>query len=320
MDYVGEHLLPGKIGHFFSVLSLAASLVAFIAYFKATNAKTPEEEKSWRKMARIAFGIDVLAVFSVLFTIIYVVTHRLFEYNFAWEHSSMALPMNYLLACIWEAQEGSFLLWTIWLCILGAILIKKAGKWEAPVMTVMSFALFCVATMILGSVLALMEFAVPVFAERKDGGTPWHAGHIAERYSLFVLIGLGEGIVGTVAALSAAVAQQGWTLGAGLVGIAGTGLTFGMWWIYFLVPSAQLLREHRDRVFVWAAAQMIVVIAVVATGAGLHVAAYFIEHNARISLLATVLSVAVPVGVLGMLYAGYRFSVWAREQDWPAPP
>ena len=164
-----------------------------------------------------------------------------------------------------------------------------------------------VATMILGSVLALMEFAVPVFAERKDGGTPWHAGHIAERYSLFVLIGLGEGIVGTVAALSAALAQRGWTLGAGLVGIAGTGLTFGIWWIYFLVPSAQLLREHRDRVFVWAAAQMIVVIAVVATGAGLHVAAYFIEHNARISLLATLFSVAVPVGVLGMLYAGYRY-------------
>src|SRR5712664_2863773 len=162
-----------------------------------------------------------------------------------------------------------------------------------------------VATMILGSVLALMEFAVPVFAERKDGGTPWHAGHIAERYSLFVLIGLGEGIVGTVAALSAAVAQRGWTLWAGLVGIAGTGLTFGIWWIYFLVPSAQLLREHRDRVFLWAAAQMIVVIAVVATGAGLHVAPYFIEHQARISLLATLFSVAVPVGVLGMLYAGY---------------
>ncbi len=113
--------------------------------------------------------------------------------------------------------------------------------------------------------------------------------------------------MGTVAALSAALAQRGWTLGAGLVGIAGTGLTFGIWWIYFLVPSAQLLREHRDRVFVWAAAQMIVVIAVVATGAGLHVAAYFIEHNARISLLATVFSVAVPVGVLGMLYAGYRY-------------
>ena len=150
MEYIGEHLLPGKIGHFFAVLSLASSLVACLSYFKATNTKDPLEEKNWKKMARWAFGIDVLSVFSVLVTIIYIIGNRLFEYNFAWEHSSRALPLNYLLACIWEAQEGSFLLWTIWLCVLGGILIKKAGKWEAPVMTVMTFALFCVASMILG--------------------------------------------------------------------------------------------------------------------------------------------------------------------------
>ncbi|HVU55467.1 MAG TPA: cytochrome c biogenesis protein CcsA [Puia sp.] len=150
MEYIGEHLLPGKIGHFFAVLSLASSLVACISYFKATKAKDPGEANSWKKLARRAFGIDVLSVFFVLITIIYIIGNRLFEYNFAWEHSSRSLPLNYLLACIWEAQEGSFLLWTIWLCVLGSILIKKAGKWEAPVMTVMTFALFCVATMILG--------------------------------------------------------------------------------------------------------------------------------------------------------------------------
>ena len=60
MQYVGEHLLPGRLGHFFAILSFAASFVAVIAYFKATNAKTPEEESSWRRMGRIAFGIDVL--------------------------------------------------------------------------------------------------------------------------------------------------------------------------------------------------------------------------------------------------------------------
>jgi cytochrome c-type biogenesis protein CcmF len=150
MEYIGEHLLPGKIGHFFAVLSLASSLVACISYFKATKAKDPLESNSWKRLARWAFGIDVLSVFSVLVTIIYIISNRLFEYNFAWEHSSRALPLNYLMACIWEAQEGSFLLWTIWLCVLGGILIKKAGKWEAPVMTVMTFALFCVASMILG--------------------------------------------------------------------------------------------------------------------------------------------------------------------------
>ena len=150
MQYIGEHLLPGKIGHFFAVLSFAASFVAMIAYYKATKANNPEEQKSWRRMGRIAFLLDVISVFAVLFTIIYIINTRLFEYNFAWEHSSKALSAKYLLACIWEAQEGSFLLWTIWNCVLGLILMRKAGKWENPVMTVMSFAQFCVATMIIG--------------------------------------------------------------------------------------------------------------------------------------------------------------------------
>jgi cytochrome c-type biogenesis protein CcmF len=87
----------------------SAALVAVIAYFKATNAKTSEEEKDWRRMARLAFGIDVLLRFrcltprsSTLFA------NHLFEYNFAWEHSSRSMPLQYLLSCIWEAQEGSF--------------------------------------------------------------------------------------------------------------------------------------------------------------------------------------------------------------------
>ena len=150
MQFIGEHLFPGHLGHFFAILSFAASLVAMVAYFRATNAKSVSEQESWRRMGRIAFCIDVFAVYAVLASIIYIVgTHR-FEYNFAWEHSSRTMPLQYLLACIWEAQEGSFLLWNLWVCILGLILIRKAGKWESPVMTVMSFTQFCIATMIMG--------------------------------------------------------------------------------------------------------------------------------------------------------------------------
>jgi cytochrome c-type biogenesis protein CcmF len=60
------------------------------------------------------------------------------------------MPLQYLLACIWEAQEGSFLLWTFGSVCWGLILIRKAGKWENPVMTVISFTQFCLATMIMG--------------------------------------------------------------------------------------------------------------------------------------------------------------------------
>ena len=39
------------------------------------------------------------------------------------------------------------------------------------------------ATVIVMGLLTLIELAGPVVAERMDGGTPWHAHHITERYS-----------------------------------------------------------------------------------------------------------------------------------------
>jgi len=124
------------------------------------------------------------------------------------------------------------------------------------------------ASIAIAGILILIELAGPVIAESKDGGTPWHAHHIAERHCLFAVIALGEGVVGTVATLSAVVEEQGWTMDAALVCIAGTGLTFGMWWVYYMLPSAQILHAHRERSFVWGYSQMVIVTAIVATGAG----------------------------------------------------
>lgn len=165
------------------------------------------------------------------------------------------------------------------------------------------------ATMVFVVVLGFIELAGPILAER-GGGTPWHAHHIAERNSLFAIIALGEAVVGTVATLSAVVAEQGWTIDAALVGIAGMGLTFGLWWTYYMLPSGQVLHRHRERSFVWGYGQMLVVTAIVATGAGLHVAAYFIGHESHLSSVATVLCVAVPVMIfLGMIYGLYAYLV-----------
>ncbi len=165
-----------------------------------------------------------------------------------------------------------------------------------------------VPTFAASAVLMIVELAGPYLAERKNGGTPWHAHHIAERYSLFAIIALGEGVVGTVAALSAVIESQGWTIDVALVGLAGMGLTFGIWWIYFMIPAGEMLHTHRDRSFAFGYGQMITIPSIVATGAGLHVAAYFIEHKAKIGALATVLSVAIPVAVfIVCVYAIYAY-------------
>jgi cytochrome c-type biogenesis protein CcmF len=163
MNYIGEHLLPGQLGHFLIVLSFVVSLMATAAYFRASNAVVPAVAASWKKLARICFIIECLAVFSVFAVILYIVSTHKFEYFFAWNHSSKSLSTRYLLSCIWEAQEGSFLLWTIWHCVLGLILITKAGKWEAPVMTVISFAQVCLATMIIGLYFGQVKVGINPF-------------------------------------------------------------------------------------------------------------------------------------------------------------
>jgi low temperature requirement protein LtrA len=155
-----------------------------------------------------------------------------------------------------------------------------------------------------------VETLGPVIAEYRAGGTPWHAHHIAERYGLLAIIALGEGVVGTVASLSAVVSAQGWSCDAVFIVVAGIGLTFGMWWSYFVMPQAELLRAHRERSFWFGYLPIVMYGAIVATGAGLHVAAYYIEHQSKLSSLETVLAVAVPVGLyIVSIYALYSVIV-----------
>ncbi len=146
----------------------------------------------------------------------------------------------------------------------------------------------------------------PVLAEFGRGGTPWHAHHIVERYGLFTIIALGEGVVGTVASLSAVVDAQGWSFDAVFVAVAGIGLTFGMWWTYFVLPQADILHVRRERSFWFGYLHIVVFTAIVATGAGLHAAAYYIEHHSTLGSAATVLTVVIPVGVyVAMIYVLY---------------
>jgi len=162
--------------------------------------------------------------------------------------------------------------------------------------------------------LVTFEMSGPVLAERRMGGTPWHAHHIAERYSLLVIIALGEGVVGTVASLSAVVSAQGWSVAAVLVAVAGTGLTFGMWWVYFIVPQSQLLHIRRELSFRFGYMHLVVFGAIVGTGAGLHAAAYYVEHHSKLDAVGTVLSVAIPVAIyIVVVYLLYMWLLGSRD-------
>src|SRR3954454_5270036 len=154
--------------------------------------------------------------------------------------------------------------------------------------------------------LLALELGGPRVAERR-APTPWHPHHIAERYALLVIITLGEVILGTVASLNTVVhGEAGWTGDAVLLAVAGVGLTFGSWWMYFAVPWGEILVRHRERAFRFGYGHLVIFGAIAAMGAGLHVAALTLEDQAEIGATGAVLSVVIPFAVyVGMFYALY---------------
>ena len=192
--------------------------------------------------------------------------------------------------------------------------------WTISVAQVLWVALAIVALPI-GPTLALfvvfigVEMVGPFVAERRKGGTPWHADHIAERYGLLVIITLGEGILCTVASIIAVVhGDAGWTVEAGVVAFAGVGLIFATWWTYFVIPWADVLSVHRERSFLWGYGHIVVFASLAAIGAGLHVAAYYLEHQTTLGPVGTLLSTAIPFAIYTVtLYALY--AAFTRHVD-----
>ena len=181
------------------------------------------------------------------------------------------------------------------------LLVAQAG-WVALLIAQTSVGV----TFVWVAVLLLVELAGPVLAETRHGGTPWHPHHIAERYGLLVIIALGEGLLGTAVAINALIGPEGpgWSVDVVVLGAAGTALTFGMWWCYFILPSGPILERRRERSFAWGYGHIVLFGALVAVGAGLHAAAYYLEERSVLGILGTVLTVAIPVALyLTSIYA-----------------
>ncbi|MFT4062785.1 MAG: cytochrome c biogenesis protein CcsA [Edaphocola sp.] len=149
-QFIGEHLLPGQLGHFFVVLSFVTALFSAIAYAFSAAKEATAEGNNWKIMARWGFVIHAAAVAGVFLSLYYVISNHLFEYNYAWKHSSRGLKVKYLLACFWEGSEGSFLLWLVWHAVLGVVVLARGKQWETRVLAIVALAQAILSTMLLG--------------------------------------------------------------------------------------------------------------------------------------------------------------------------
>ena len=140
----------GNVGHLLVILAFVSSLVATYGYFRSV--KSDEIARvNWLRFARTAFYIHGAAVIGIVITLFVIISGHYFEYHYAWSHSSTTLPTHYQISTFWEGQEGSFLLWTFWHVVLGAVIINTNKFWEGSVMTVFSLVQAFLVSMILGS-------------------------------------------------------------------------------------------------------------------------------------------------------------------------
>ena len=142
--------------------------------------------------------------------------------------------------------------------------------------------------------LGVLELLVPVWAESTGRPTPFHRGHIAERYGLFTIIVLGECILAASTAVQEAVTAGGLSVPLITVAAGGLLLVLAMWWAYFKHDASQEPSELRQA-FIWGYGHYFVFAAVAATGAGLHVAADLTHEEAAVGTVTASLAVAVPV-------------------------
>lgn len=145
-------------------------------------------------------------------------------------------------------------------------------------------------------VAAGLELLVPVWAER-GRETPWHPRHIAERFSLFVLILLGESLLASANAIFGAAGGGARTTQIVMLSVAALVLAAGVWWIYFSTQSVKLLRDRRSG-FVFGYAHFFLFAAVGALSAGIETELDLLTGTVAASQSILVsFALAIPVGM-----------------------
>ncbi len=153
------HYLIGNLGHFFVILSFVSSLVVALSYYRGSTLPT-ERNNGWLLNARFAYGIHVASVVGIVISLFWIIYNHYFEYHYAYSHSSLKLPAQYMISCLWEGQEGSFLIWMFWNAAIGIALIFTNQFWEAPVMTWFAAVQAFLASMILGVVIPVVNLKI----------------------------------------------------------------------------------------------------------------------------------------------------------------
>lgn len=146
IDYIGEHLWVGQWGHFLILLAFVSALFSAYSFFRQKR----EEDISWQPYARGGYWVHAISVCAVIGLIFYAMINHMYEYDYVYRTVSDESETRYLLAAFWADQEGSFLLWMFWHCILGLVFMYKSKSWAPTTMITLGLIQAFLTSMLLG--------------------------------------------------------------------------------------------------------------------------------------------------------------------------
>lgn len=164
INYIGEHLLPGQIGHFLVVLAFISAGLSALALFQSHRSN----DVTWKSLGRMAFTLHGTSILSIIGIIFYLMINKHYEYHYVWSHVSDDLPFRYIFSAFWEGQEGSFLLWMFWHVVLGFFIMWKNDKWTDGVLATVGLIQFFLVSMILGVYVMGHKFGSSPFILLRD--------------------------------------------------------------------------------------------------------------------------------------------------------
>ncbi|MBC8075096.1 MAG: low temperature requirement protein A, partial [Chloroflexales bacterium] len=141
-----------------------------------------------------------------------------------------------------------------------------------------------------------IDLATPLLTVRQQRALPpLSSSHLPERFGLFVIIVLGEAIIGVVRGVAE---QESFSPLTGLLGLA---LVFGLWWVYFDFVARRVPRPGMPQ-FVWTYLHLPLVMSIAAIGAGvLNVLTVAEDRSFRPEFLLMAGALALALVAIGLL-------------------
>lgn len=150
----------GAIGHLLILVAFVACGLAGLAFVQAAQTEGAE----WRRIGRAAWMVVLVGLIGASGILFYLLLTHQFQFAYVYQQTSRDLPTYFLISSFWAGQEGSFLLWTLMMGATGAILLRTAKRYEAPVMAVISFCTLFLISMVVGLKFGPLQIGASPFA------------------------------------------------------------------------------------------------------------------------------------------------------------